>query len=122
MFDTTHRDYSVFFEFVSVSWIVFQNLLMSFSMSLIAGMTSESYCTASRCIKALAFLCLRTLFQIQYQYVNSCINKYWFQLTLTVCVLFVTHASDRTPKVSDEYCGEARTIAPQGQLGVEAMT
>ena len=37
VFDTTQRDYSVFFEFVSVSWIVFQSLLTSFSMSLLLG-------------------------------------------------------------------------------------
>ena len=33
----------------------FSELVDVFLYVLIAGMTSESYCTASRCIKALAF-------------------------------------------------------------------
>ena len=44
---------------------------------------------------------------------NSCINKYWFQLTLDSLCLFVIHVSDRTLKVSETYCGEAERIAPQ---------
>ena len=38
-------------------------LVYAFLYVLIAGMTSESYCTALRCIKALAFFVPRALFK-----------------------------------------------------------
>ena len=96
--------------------LILQELFTSFFISLLLGMTSESYCTALRCIKALVSFVQVTFLKIILQenkHVNSCINKYSVSTHSDSLCLFVIHLSDRTPKVSEAYCGEAETIAPQ---------
>ena len=56
-------------------------LVYVFLYVLIAGMTSDSHCTALRCIKKHWLSLLKGQFLSKYNnnMLNPCINKYWFQ-------------------------------------------